>query len=142
MINKNIKNLRKKIDDIDNQLLELIIKRSKVVEKIGKNKDASKKIVDLNRENKILNRLIKLHSGKYPKDSIIRLWREIFFSSVKLQISNKRILQPKRNIDSIKLYKGGLSKISGKRKIIKLSSNESPFGASKKAINSYKKMDL
>ena len=139
MINKNIKNLRKKIDDIDNQLLELIIKRSKVVEKIGKNKDASKKIVDLNRENKILNRLIKLHSGKYPKDSIIRLWREIFFSSVKLQISNKRILHPKRNIDSIKLYKGGLSKISGKRKIIKLSSNESPFGASKKAINSYKK---
>ena len=108
MINKNIKNLRKKIDDIDNQLLELIIKRSKVVEKIGKNKDASKKIVDLNRENKILNRLIKLHSGKYPKDSIIRLWREIFFSSVKLQISNKRILHPKRNIDSIKLYKGGL----------------------------------
>ena len=53
MINRNIKNLRKKIDDIDNQLLELIIKRSKVVEKIGKNKDASKKIVDLNRENKI-----------------------------------------------------------------------------------------
>ena len=39
MNKKNIKELREKIDVIDDQLLKLIIERSLVVEKIGKEKD-------------------------------------------------------------------------------------------------------
>ena len=35
---------------------------------------------------------------------------------------------------NIKSYKGGISKITGKKNVIKLSSNESPFGPSKKVL--------
>lgn len=142
MNNKNMDKLRKEIDIIDDQLLQLIIDRSSVVEKIGALKDTSKTVIDKDRETRILNRLIEIHKGNYPKDSIIRLWREIFNSSANLQLKNKYNLFPKRGINEIKLYKGGTSKISGKENIIKLSSNESPFGPSLKALEAYKKTSL
>ena len=80
MNKKNIKELREKIDVIDDQLLKLIIERSLVVEKIGKEKDISKPIQDKDRENQVLKKLLKSHQGSFPKDSIIRLWREILVS--------------------------------------------------------------
>lgn len=46
--------------------------------------------------------------------------------------------QPKKGILNIKSYKAGSSKANGNKSIIKLSSNESPFGASPKAIAAYK----
>ena len=137
MNNKDIDKLRKEIDYIDDKLLQLIIDRSSIVEKIGYLKDNTKTIVDKNRETKILNKLIKAHKGNYPKDSIIRLWREIFNSSANLQLKEKYNLLPKRGISEIKLYKGGTAKILGKENIIKLSSNESPFGPSPRALEAY-----
>jgi len=139
MVNKNIEKLRIEIDDIDDKILKLIIQRSSIVEKIGTLKDVSKSFIDKKREKQVLDRLLKLHKGSYPKDSIIRLWREIFYSSTKLQQKKQKILYPKRVIDEITIYKGGTSKIAGKKNIIKLSSNESPFGPSKLALESYKK---
>ena len=82
-----------------------------VVEKIGKEKDISKPIQDKDRENQVLKKLLKSHEGSFPKDSIIRLWREIFYSSIKLQLNSQNNIFPKRGIDSISLYKGGKSKI-------------------------------
>tara|TARA_Y100000590_G_scaffold124894_1_gene142922 strand:- start:3023 stop:4384 length:1362 start_codon:yes stop_codon:yes gene_type:complete len=139
MNNENIKKLRKEIDQLDDQLLDLFIRRSLVVEKIGTFKDTKKTVIDKERENRILEKLISSHKGNYPKDSIIRLWREIFYSSAKLQSKKNDDLFPKRGIDEINLYKGGISKIGGKENIIKLSSNESPFGPSLKAIEAYEK---
>mgnify|MGYP001242280382 CR=1 FL=1 len=80
-----------------------------------------------------------MHKGNFSKDSLIRIWREIFHTSANIQLKKNNLLKPKRGVDAIKLYTGGTSKISGKNKIIKLSSNESPFGASKKAMNEYAK---
>ena len=111
---EDLKLLRGEIDYIDDKLLQLIIDRSSIVEKIGYLKDNTKTIVDKNRETKILNKLIKAHKGNYPKDSIIRLWREIFNSSANLQLKEKYNLLPKRGISEIKLYKGGTAKILGK----------------------------
>ena len=139
MDNKDILKLREEIDEIDDQLLKLIIQRSAIAEKVGSFKDSTKTVVDKNREKQIIKRLIESHSGSYPKDSIVRLWREIFFSSAKVQLKEQNNLLPKREIDAIKLYKGGTSKIQGKENIIKLSSNESPFGPSPKAIEAYEK---
>ncbi|MBI29237.1 MAG: Histidinol-phosphate aminotransferase [Alphaproteobacteria bacterium MarineAlpha5_Bin11] len=138
MNKEKINKLRKIIDDIDLSILRLIIKRSLVVEKIGKIKNSNKDIIDKGRESKVLNKLIKLHSGRFPKDSIIRIWREIFYASAKVQLKTRKTFYPKRELNSIKLYKGGTSKISGRKKIIKLSSNESPFGPSPKALKAYK----
>jgi histidinol-phosphate aminotransferase len=55
-------------------------------------------------------------------------------------LKKNNILHPKRGVDSIKLYKGGVSKVQGIEKIIKLSSNESPFGPSQKAQEAYQKV--
>ena len=139
MTNKNIKKLRIEIDEIDNKILRLIIQRSSVAKKIGTFKDVSKSFVDKKREKQVLDRLLKLHKGPYPKDSITRLWREIFYSSTKIQQIKQRTFHPKRVIDEIAIYKGGTSKIAGRKNIIKLSSNESPFGPSKLALKSYEK---
>jgi len=47
-------------------------------------------------------------------------------------------LKPKESILQIQPYKGGLSKSKNEKKTIKLSSNETPLGASPKAIEAYK----
>ena len=142
MNNKSIEKLRDEIDNLDDKLLKLIIERSLIVENIGKLKDTSKTVVDKDRENRILNRLITAHIGNYPKDSIVRLWREIFHSSAKMQLGEQNLLNPKRGISSINLYKGGTAKIPGIENIIKLSSNESAFGPSPKALEAYKDSSL
>ena len=46
--------------------------------------------------------------------------------------------QPKHGILNIQPYKAGSSKAKGSAPVLKLSSNESPFGASPKAIEAYK----
>ena len=48
--------------------------------------------------------------------------------------------KPKKYLESIKPYKGGVSKVDGIDKIFKLSSNENPFGSSLLAIEEYKKV--
>ena len=139
MQDKNLKALRNEIDILDDKLLDLLVQRTSIVDKIGSLKKNEIDVVDQNREKAVLSRLLKLHSGNFSKDSMIRIWREIFHTSAKIQLKKNNIMNPKREVDSIKLYKGGISKISGIEKIIKLSSNESSFGPSKKAIDAYLK---
>ncbi len=140
MPEKKIKSLRNQIDEIDDKILNLIIERTSFVDQIGSlKKDNNSHVVDKNRESEVLSRLMNLHNGKFTKDSLVRIWREIFHTSANIQLNNNNLLKAKRGIDLINLYKGGVSKISGKDKIIKLSSNESPFGPSKKAMIAYEK---
>ena len=135
MTEKELNNLRDQINQLDDQILDILDQRSHIVKKIGKLKDHSKGVVDENREQSVLNRLIKLSKGQYSKDSIIRIWRELFEASSKLQLNSKSVIATKRSIEKIGIYKGGKAKVSGLDNIIKLSSNENPFGPSKK-INS------
>ena len=140
MQEKNIKSLRKEIDSIDDQLLELINQRTSIVDKLGILKKDSNNIVDKKRETEVISRLLNLHKGGFSRGSIVRIWREIFHTSANIQLKKNNILHPKRGVDSIKLYKGGVSKVQGIEKIIKLSSNESPFGPSQKAQEAYQKV--
>ena len=78
MQEKNLKLLRSEIDTIDDQLLKLLIKRSLIVENIGIIKKSSDNVVDKSRESEIISRLLDLHKGNFAKDSIVRIWREIF----------------------------------------------------------------
>ena len=48
-----------------------------------------------------------------------------------------KTLQPQPGIAEIKLYKGGASTLEGRDDVLKLSSNENPFGAPKSARNAY-----
>ena len=51
-----------------------------------------------------------------------------------MQEKDKSIIDVKRSINLINIYKGGKSSISGKNNIIKLSSNESSYGPSPKVL--------
>ena len=137
MKDDNLRSLRVEIDNIDDKILQLIVERTSIVDQIGILKENNSEVVDTNRESKIIKRLLNLHKGNFSKDSIVRIWREIFHTSANIQLKENNILNPKRGINSIHLYSGGVSKVAGHDKIIKLSSNESPFGPSKKAIEAY-----
>ena len=130
MIDKKLEELRQKINDVDDKILDLLAQRSDVVSEIGKHKDTTQQVVDLDREQTILNRLLNKTKGEYSKDTIIRIWRELFQASTKLQISSDTHIQTKRSIDSIKVYTGGKASVPGKSNIIKLSSNENSLGSS------------
>ncbi len=152
MKNEELKALRNKINLIDDEILKLLSNRSEVVLQIGKHKKEGS-LVDLDREQKILDRLTSNLEGSYPKDTIVRLWREIFQSSEKLQKVNDTHIKSKRSIENINIYKGGKSTLPTEKKIIKLSSNENPYGPSpnilkvienqnlKKNLNRYPEID-
>ena len=75
MINKNIKNIRKKLDHLDNDFLDLIKRRTKLVNAVLKNKKFKKDIVDKKRIAEILKN-IKTKSNNKKIDHIItkRIW--------------------------------------------------------------------
>ena len=75
MINKNIINIRKKLDKLDNSFLLLIKKRTKLVDKVLLNKRFKKDIVDKKRISVILKNIFKKSKNK-KIDTIItkRIW--------------------------------------------------------------------
>ena len=64
MVNKNVIKIRKKLDKLDNSLLEIIKKRSKLVDLVIKNKKFKKDIVDKKRIAVILKRVSKKSKDK------------------------------------------------------------------------------
>ena len=141
MTDDNLTNLRAKINELDSRMLDLIDRRSQIVTEISKFKDNTKSVVDSGREQEILDRLLNQSKGHYSKDSIIRIWRELFDASSKLQEKSSSVITTKRSIENIKVYKGGKAniasseRIDGKTNIIKLSSNENTFGPSQKIFS-------
>ena len=59
MVNKNILIVRKKLDKLDNSLLDIIKKRTKLVDIVVKNKKFKKDIVDKKRISIILKNISK-----------------------------------------------------------------------------------
>ena len=141
MTGKKLDILRDQINNLDNQMLDILDRRSHVVTEIGRLKDQSKGVVDVNREQEVLDRLIALSKGKYSKDSIIRIWRELFEASSKLQLNSDSVIATKRSIENISVYQGGkatissIERIDNQTNVIKLSSNENAFGPSKKIFS-------
>ena len=81
-----IKELRKLIDKIDDQLFNLLVERFDVSKKIGDIK-ASKNINidDPNREQEIIDRLSIKLEGKLKKEDIETIIRSFYYISKKLQ---------------------------------------------------------
>ena len=134
MDNKKLDVLRNNINLLDDKILDLLKERAEIVTEIGAQKKSYTDVVDYEREQKVLGRILQKTKAKYSKDSIVRIWREIFQASTKLQEKDKSIIDVKRSINLINIYKGGKSSISGKNNIIKLSSNESSYGPSPKVL--------
>ncbi len=81
---KNIIKIRKKLDKLDNSFLELIKKRTKLVDLVIKNKKYKKDIVDKKRIRVILNNIKKKSLNKKIDPMISR---KIWTSMIKAFIS-------------------------------------------------------
>jgi chorismate mutase len=82
----DLKGLRRRLDEIDDRLQDLLIERAEVVSMVA----ASKKEDDLPafqpaREAEIIRRLVGRHHGAFPLASLVRMWREMLAATVKLQ---------------------------------------------------------
>ena len=89
MVNKKILLIRKKLDRLDNDLLEIIKKRSKLVDNVIKNKKFKKDIVDRKRINIILKN-IKIKSKKKKLDTKItqKIWKSMINAFIDYEYRN------------------------------------------------------
>ena len=78
MINKEILNVRKKLDKLDNNLLNIIKRRTKLVDIVIKNKKFKKEIIDNKRIKVILNNIKKKSKLKKIDPKITnKIWKSM-----------------------------------------------------------------
>ena len=89
MINRNILKIRKELDKLDNKLLDIIKKRSKLVDLVIKNKKFKKEIVDKKRILIILKN-IKRKSRKRKIDQKIteKIWKTMIRAFIEYEFRN------------------------------------------------------
>ena len=86
MTSENLTQLRNRIDEINDQLLDLLNERTALVEAIGREKDKQKiKKYDPIREQQIIEKLREKNQGPLTDEMLIHVFKEIFKVSVKLQ---------------------------------------------------------
>ena len=76
--------LRREIDQIDDAVHDLIMRRTAVVERIRDLKGAGMRLRPA-REAEVLRRLAARHRGAFPIRALVQIWREIFGAMVGLQ---------------------------------------------------------
>ena len=85
-MNKALADLRKRIDDIDDQLVRLLVKRlglAKEVRKLKKELDMTPE--DPEREREIIDRLIESGGGILSRDQLTKIFRPIFNATKRVQ---------------------------------------------------------
>ena len=89
MKNKNIIIIRKKLDKLDNNLLNIIKRRTKLVDQVIKNKKFKKDIVDRKRI-KIILKNIKIKSKKRNLDTKItqKIWMSMINAFIDYEYRN------------------------------------------------------
>ena len=89
MKNKNINLIRKKLDNLDEKFLNLIKKRSILVDQVLKNKKHKKDIVDKQRINQILKG-IKKKSKTKKIDTIVtrKIWKSMINAFIDYEYRN------------------------------------------------------
>ncbi|HZS82827.1 MAG TPA: chorismate mutase [Stellaceae bacterium] len=86
MSTPNLDDLRRRIDEIDDQLHDLLMARTEVVEAIAAQKRRGRlPPLRPGREAAILRRLVGRHSGKFPAAALVRMWREMLTAMVSMQ---------------------------------------------------------
>mgnify|MGYP006150569353 CR=1 FL=1 len=86
MINPKIKEIRKKLDIIDSDLLLIIKKRANLVDKVIKLKKNKKEIIDQKRINFILKKIRKRSIQlKIDPAITVSIWREMIKSFIRYE---------------------------------------------------------
>src|ERR1700686_3983761 len=78
--------LRRRIDQIDDQLHDLIMQRAEIVESVARaKKRGGIATVRPGREAALLRRLVERHRGPFPRTVLVRLWRELISGAISVQ---------------------------------------------------------
>jgi len=81
-----LEELRKRIDQIDDRLVELLNERAKVVVEIGKLKNkAGGRVYAPDREKQVLDKIQKANKGPLPDSCLLAIWREMMSGSFVLE---------------------------------------------------------
>jgi chorismate mutase/prephenate dehydratase len=83
-----LEDLRAEVDRVDRSILELLIERADLVERIGAVKDDRRNdrlAVRPAREAEILRRLVALAGDRVPRAVLVRMWRELLASGTRAQ---------------------------------------------------------
>ena len=89
MVNKNILNIRKKLDRLDNDFLKLIKKRTQLVNLVLSNKKYKKDIIDRKRIKVIINNIIKKSKQKKIDPKITkRIWLSMIRAYIDYEFRN------------------------------------------------------
>lgn len=78
--------LRREIDEIDDAIHDLLMRRTRVVEQVGHVKGIEGGVnLRPGREAVILRRLMARHAGAFPAQVMVRMWREMISALTRLQ---------------------------------------------------------
>ena len=89
MANKNIINIRKKLDKLDNQFLDIIKKRTLLVDQVLKNKKFKKDIIDKKRIKIIIKNITKKSKNRKIDPRItIKIWKTMIKSYIEYEFRN------------------------------------------------------
>ena len=85
-MDKRIIQLRQKIDDFDEEIIQLLKKRMGISKEVGKLKEKLDiPVEDKNRENEIIDRLTKQAGINLSEEQLIRIFTAVFKSSKQVQ---------------------------------------------------------
>ncbi|MEA3362961.1 MAG: chorismate mutase, partial [Thermodesulfobacteriota bacterium] len=86
MADKDLNKLRGQIDQIDNQILDLLNQRARVVTSVGRAKEGNQGAFYVpSREKAIYERLTGQNPGPFPNESVCKVFREIISASLNLE---------------------------------------------------------
>ena len=82
----SLDDLRSRIDSIDDQILALLEQRAEVVARVARAKgEAGLPAYDPERERAVLDRLAQRGAGRFPRESIARVYREVMSACLSIQ---------------------------------------------------------
>lgn len=109
--NTDIEELRRKIDEVDDKMHDLLMQRVSLVEQVGRVKaeqaeNGSVFVMRPKREIEIMRRLWNRHKGSMDKYVMIRIWREIISACVNLQSPlTVAVFMPERGMGNLEIAK-------------------------------------
>jgi chorismate mutase / prephenate dehydratase len=86
-IPSDLEHLRRRIDEIDNRLQDLLIERIEIVASVAAHKRSSNGVAAHQpaREAEIARRLVERNHGAFPPAALVRMWRELLAATTRLQ---------------------------------------------------------
>jgi len=89
MTTHSLDDLRREIDEIDNAIHDLILRRADIVKHVASAKKGSVLPIRPSREASMLRRLSDRHNGAFPLSALARMWHEMIAAFTMIQATYK-----------------------------------------------------